>query len=80
MMFPQCDWNGCSLERKIEELDRVKRTLAGLIHECYGDGPLAGCPIIETLVDEPSAPVQPRRAAPNERRARRAVAGKRTLI
>jgi len=60
------------LERRIEELGRIRRTLAHLIRECSRDGPLAGCPIIEAVLGEPPVARQPRRA-PSERRTRRGV-------
>jgi len=61
------------LEQRIEELDRVRQTLAHLVRECQGDGPLAGCPIIEAVLGKGSIPTQPRRAS-IERRTRRRIA------
>lgn len=50
------------LAQRIEELERVRRTLSHLVHECRsGDGPLAGCPIIQAMLSEASAPQLRRR-------------------
>jgi MerR family copper efflux transcriptional regulator len=40
------------LEQKIAELDRVRRTLAELVHACDGAGPVCGCPIIEAVLGD----------------------------
>ncbi|BBA35795.1 transcriptional regulator, MerR family [Methylocaldum marinum] len=40
------------LEQKIAELDRVRRTLAGLVQACDGAGPVCGCPIIEAVLGD----------------------------
>lgn len=37
------------IERKIEDLQAIKRTLEGLLSACDGRGPAASCPIIESL-------------------------------
>lgn len=45
------------IERKLAELARMRETLRHLVHECHGDGPLTGCPIIEAVVGMgPDAP------------------------
>ena len=53
------------IEHKLAELGRMRATLRHLVHECHGDGPLAGCPIIEAVVGvEPkSAPRRVRKTA-----------------
>ena len=38
------------IERKLSELSRMRDTLRHLIHQCRGDGPLAGCPIIDAVL------------------------------
>ena len=38
------------IEQRVAELDRMRKTLRGLLHDCRGDGPLAGCPIIEAVL------------------------------
>jgi Hg(II)-responsive transcriptional regulator len=44
------------IEEKLTELSRMRDTLRHLVHQCSGEGPLAGCPIIEAvLVGETSA-------------------------
>ena len=44
------------IEQKLTELSRMRDTLRHLVHQCCGEGPLAGCPIIEAvLVGETSA-------------------------
>lgn len=63
------------LAQRIEELKRVQRTLSHLVDECRrGDGPLAGCPIIQAMLGEAPAPQSRRRVmtAHKERRRVRA--------
>jgi len=38
------------IEQKLAELGRMRDTLRQLVHECHGDGALAGCPIIEAVL------------------------------
>ena len=38
------------IEQRVAELNRMRKTLRGLLHDCHGDGPLAGCPIIEAVL------------------------------
>ena len=38
------------IEQRLVELNRMRKTLHGLLHDCHGDGPLAGCPIIEAVL------------------------------
>jgi Hg(II)-responsive transcriptional regulator len=38
------------IEQKLTELNRMRETLRDLVHQCHGDGPLAGCPIIEAVL------------------------------
>ena len=38
------------IEQKLAELRRMRDTLRRLVHECHGDGTLAGCPIIEAVL------------------------------
>ena len=38
------------IEQKLAELTRMRNTLRHLVRQCLGDGPLAGCPIIETVL------------------------------
>jgi MerR family copper efflux transcriptional regulator len=38
------------IERKLTQLSRMRETLRDLVHQCHGDGPLAGCPIIEAVL------------------------------
>jgi len=40
------------IARKIDELGRVRAMLEHLVGECDGHGKLAGCPIIEALLDD----------------------------
>jgi len=40
------------IARKIEGLERIHATLEHLVSECDGHGSLAGCPIIETLLED----------------------------
>jgi MerR family copper efflux transcriptional regulator len=54
------------IEQKLAELGRMRDTLRGLVHECHGDGALAGCPIIEAVLPASTTPapgVQRRRTA-----------------
>lgn len=39
------------IEAKIRDLRRMQAALAGLTAACHGDGPAAGCPILEALND-----------------------------
>ena len=49
------------IEQKLSELSRMRNTLRHLILHCRGDGPLAGCPIIDAvLLGEQSAAPAPR--------------------
>lgn len=41
------------VEQKLAELGRIRQTLQHLVHECHGDGPLSGCPIIESIANPP---------------------------
>ena len=43
------------IEQKISELSGIRQTLRHLLHQCHGDGPLAGCPIIEAVLDPDTA-------------------------
>ena len=38
------------IEQKLSELGRMRDTLRQLVHECHGDGSIAGCPIIEAVL------------------------------
>jgi Hg(II)-responsive transcriptional regulator len=38
------------IERKLTQLSRMRETLRDLVHQCHGDGALAGCPIIEAVL------------------------------
>jgi Hg(II)-responsive transcriptional regulator len=38
------------IERKLTQLSRMRETLRDLVQQCHGDGPLAGCPIIEAVL------------------------------
>ena len=38
------------IEQKLAELGRMRDTLRRLVHQCHGDGALAGCPIIEAVL------------------------------
>lgn len=53
------------VEQKLSELTRIRKTLQQLLHECHGDGPLSGCPIIESIA-EPACHAEPtaRRSRP----------------
>jgi len=52
------------IEQKLTQLSRMRDTLHHLVHQCRGDGPLVGCPIIEA-----ARPAEPNAAA--TRRMRR---------
>lgn len=39
------------IEARIDDLKRMRKTLADLETQCSGRGPVAGCPIIEALND-----------------------------
>jgi MerR family mercuric resistance operon transcriptional regulator len=41
------------IEHRIAELQRMRAALADLTRQCSGHGPVEGCPIIETLSEEP---------------------------
>jgi len=43
------------VEGKILHLQNLKKVLARLIRQCSGEGPLAGCPIIESLAGDTEA-------------------------
>lgn len=49
------------IERKLIELSRMRNTLRRLLHQCHGDGSLAGCPIIEAVLPTKSKAATPRR-------------------
>jgi MerR family copper efflux transcriptional regulator len=38
------------IEQKLTELSRMRDTLRHLVQQCRGDGPLAGCPIIDAVL------------------------------
>jgi len=38
------------IEHRLAELRRMRDSLRGLIHQCHGEGPLAGCPIIQAVL------------------------------
>ena len=38
------------IERKLHELEAMRATLAQVVGQCSGQGSLAGCPIIDTLI------------------------------
>lgn len=40
------------IERRIEELTRMRAALTELTRRCSGRGPVEGCPIIEALTDD----------------------------
>lgn len=44
------------IEDKIQDLDRMRSVLSDLAEQCSGHGPVSGCPIIETLAEDPVAP------------------------
>lgn len=39
------------VDARIRELQAVREVLAGLVRQCSGHGPVAGCPIIESVLD-----------------------------
>ena len=39
-----------AIRQKISDLQRMESTLAQLVEQCSGHGPLPGCPIIEALI------------------------------
>ena len=39
------------VEARLRELQAVREVLAGLVRQCSGHGPVAGCPIIESVLD-----------------------------
>jgi Hg(II)-responsive transcriptional regulator len=41
------------LEQKIRELTVFRDTLAHFVHACSGHGPVAGCPIIDAVLEAP---------------------------
>ncbi len=49
------------IEQKLAELSRMRDTLRHLVHQCHGDGPLAGCPIIEAVLPAKMHEAMPRR-------------------
>ena len=44
------------IERRIDELRRMRRALSELDRQCSGHGPVNGCPIIEALSDGGGGP------------------------
>lgn len=50
------------IEQRIADLERVRRTLAGLVRKCHGDGELPGCPIIESLLGDGDAACSARKS------------------
>ncbi len=40
------------IEQRLAELESMRKTLRHLLHECHGDGPLEGCPIIEAVLKD----------------------------
>ena len=40
------------IDHRIDELHRMRKALAELDHQCTGQGPVEGCPIIEALSTE----------------------------
>ncbi len=42
-----------AVERKIEDLSRIKQALVKAVGLCSGDGALSACPILETLDANP---------------------------
>ena len=40
------------IEARIDDLQRMRAALQDMTRRCSGTGPVAGCPIIETLSDE----------------------------
>ena len=45
----QAESKVADLDTRIADLQRMRNALALLITDCHGDGPLGGCPILETL-------------------------------
>jgi len=43
------------IETRLNDLERMRDTLRDVTRRCSGHGPVAGCPIIETLSDDPRA-------------------------
>jgi len=43
------------IDQRIVELQRMRAALAELERQCSGHGPVAGCPIIEALAEEPAS-------------------------
>ena len=39
------------IEQKLTELSRMRDTLRHVVFQCRGDGPLAGCPIIDAVLE-----------------------------
>lgn len=39
------------IERRLQELEVMRATLARLVRHCSGHGPIEGCPIIDDLLD-----------------------------
>ena len=39
------------VDARLRELQAVREVLAGLVRQCSGHGPVAGCPIIESVLD-----------------------------
>lgn len=56
------------IERKIDELTRIRQTLSHLVTHCDGVGPLVGCPIIEAMLD--NVPATPATAPPRKTKRR----------
>ncbi|MBI3926891.1 MAG: MerR family DNA-binding protein [Armatimonadetes bacterium] len=40
------------LDRRIQDLQRMRDTLQQLVHACHGDQPISECPILEALESE----------------------------
>lgn len=40
------------IEARLADLERMRAALEDMTRRCSGEGPVAGCPIIETLSDE----------------------------
>jgi len=49
------------IEQKLTELSRMRDTLRDLVFQCRGDGPLAGCPIIDAVLAGATNPGAERR-------------------
>ena len=49
------------IEQKLAALTRMRDTLRHLVRQCHGDGPLAGCPIIEAVLPADTNPAVSRR-------------------